>query len=226
MLNSQAFLPFDRNVPHLIATAQNIIGPGTTTTAAFLTRTTFHILNNPRILSNLKAELNAAIPDPAMIPSSPDLEKLPYLTAVIHEGHRISHGVSHRLQRVAREPIIYKTWIIPAGTPVGMTPSIMAMNEDVFPNPKIFDPDRYLDTSGMVRRRKAAFNPFGKGPRSCLGINLATAEAYIILAMMFRRFDFELFETKREDVDVARDYFAALPKVGARGLRVLVRSSE
>ena len=48
----------------------------------------------------------------------------------------------------------------------------------------------------------------------------------MILATVFRRFGFKLFETETEDVDIARDYFAALPQVGARWLRVLVKSRE
>lgn len=57
----------------------------------------------------------------------------------------------------------------------------------------------------------------------CLGENLATAELYLTLAAVFSRFDFELFETTREDLVMARDYMIPLPKKGSKGLRVLVK---
>jgi hypothetical protein len=52
--------------------------------------------------------------------SSTELEQLPYLTAVIKEGLRLSYGVSHRLPRIAPNEIISlvsgkKTWEIPPG---------------------------------------------------------------------------------------------------------------
>ena len=55
----------------------------------------------------------------------------------------------------------------------------------------------------------------------CLGINLAMAEMYIGLANVFRRLNFELFETTRDAVDMASDYFIPIPK-DTNGVRVLV----
>jgi len=40
--------------------------------------------------------------------------------------------------------------------------------------------------------------------------------------MVFRKFDFQLFETGREDVDIVRDCFVVKPKEGSKGVRVSV----
>lgn len=50
--------------------------------------TSYHILANPEIERRLKAELSNAIPDPDEIPTWMELEKLPYLSAVITEGKK------------------------------------------------------------------------------------------------------------------------------------------
>jgi cytochrome P450 len=39
---------------------------------------------------------------------------------------------------------------------------------DVFPDPGRFDPDRWLD-GGKLDHLKESFNPFGVGPRACIG---------------------------------------------------------
>ena len=62
----------------------------------------------------------------------------------------------------------------------------MHMNPEFFPNPKIFDPDRYT-REGFVRN---AWRSFEKGPRACLGQPLAMDEMKIILLLTVRDFDF------------------------------------
>jgi hypothetical protein len=51
---------------------------------------------------------------------------------------------------------------------------------------------------------------------------LAQAELYLTVAHVFRKFDFELFETDRSDVDIARDHFTFAPKAGSKGIRAMV----
>ena len=42
------------------------------------------------------------------------------------------------------------------------------------------------------------------------------------LATIFRRFDLELYETTREDVDAAHDFMVPSPRLDSKGMRVLV----
>lgn len=106
-------------------------------------------------------------------------------------------------------------------TPVGMTSVLMHQNETIFPKPLEFIPERWLDRTERIRLEKSLV-PFSKGSRQCLGINLAKAEIYLGLAMVHRRFDMKLFETTREDVEIKHDLFLPLPKVGSKGVRVIL----
>lgn len=116
------------------------------------------------MLLRLRQELKQVMPDPAVIPSLPTLEKLEYLSAIVAEGHRITTGVLHRLPRISpHHPIVYGDWEIPAGWPVGMSSIYMHFNEDIFPSPQEFDPDRFLGEGGQ--KRKKYLVPFGKGTR-------------------------------------------------------------
>ena len=57
----------------------------------------------------------------------------------------------------------------------------------------------------------------------CLGLNLAMAEIYMTLAYVFRRFDFELFDTiAPRDVDIVRDSFIGMVDGRSQGIRVKV----
>jgi hypothetical protein len=52
--------------------------------------------------------------------------------------------------------------------------------------------------------------------------SLAHAEIYMVLAAVFRRFSFELYETDVSDVRMAHDFFIPSPKLDSKGVRVKV----
>ena len=56
--------------------------------------------------------------------------------------------------------------------------------------------------------------------------SLAHAELYLGLAALFRRFEFELFETDISDVQLAHDFFLPSPKLDSKGVRVKVRKVD
>jgi len=63
--------------------------------------------------------------------------------------------------------------------------------EKYWPEPDIFDPDRFLPARSEGRPRGAWF-PFGGGPRLCLGQRFATVESSLALSMITSRFEFSL----------------------------------
>jgi cytochrome P450 len=112
-----------------------------------------------------------------------------------------------------------------------MNPRSILQNNDVFPEPTEFRPERWLvptggdEGAGMKRKLELErfFVAFGKGGRMCLGMGFAMTELHITLATIFRRFDFELYGTTREkDIDTARDCFLAETLPGSLGVRVKV----
>ena len=197
-----------------------VVGAGSDTTGIALTITAFHLLNDPNILAKLKEELIQALPTKHSRPSWGELEKLPFLSAVIKEGLRLAHGTSNRLPRVSRSSLKYGDWVIPPETPVSVSPMLIHENETVFPNHSSFVPDRWLEPGSKNLEKHLMV--FGKGPRACLGMSLAYAELYVTLACVFRRFDFELFETTRDDIDPQHDFMVPSPRLGSKGLQVLV----
>ena len=64
---------------------------------------------------------------------------------------------------------------------------------------------------------------FGRGTRQCIGMNLAYAEMYILLANLFRCCDMEIFETSERDVKFDRDHLVPAAHPKSQGLRVFIR---
>jgi cytochrome P450 len=214
--------PEERTLLRLVDEGQSVVAAGQVTTTQYLFTTVYHVLANPEVLAKLRAELVEAMPDGSLAPLQ-RLEQLSYLAAVVSEGCRMSHGVTHRSQRVSPDTdLIFHDHVIPAGTPVGMTSIFMHENPEHFPEPRAFRPERWLNSGSRDRLEKHLVN-FGKGTRSCLGRQLALAEIYLTMAAIFRRFDMELYETTREDIDVAHDFFTPHVRKGSKGLRVIVK---
>ncbi|KAL5376808.1 hypothetical protein DPSP01_010219 [Paraphaeosphaeria sporulosa] len=213
----------EKSLARLVDEGQTMIAAGQETSSFFLQQASYFILANAEIHARLKAELTQAIPDGTSIPPLARLEKLPYLHAVVQEVHRFSHGVVGRLERVSPdEPLQYKKWVIPPGTPVSMTSLLQHRDPSKFPSPMKFDPDRWLKQSDNGRLEKYLV-PFSKGTRQCLGINLATAEIYLTLATVFRRFDMELYETTGRDAEIVHDFFIPHGHQDSKGVRVVFK---
>ncbi|CAI7646069.1 unnamed protein product [Penicillium glandicola] len=204
--------------------AMVLFGAGTATTARTMGFMCYYILTNPHMRQRLGEELNDIMADyPHTLPTWQQLEQLPYLQALIKEGLRLSYGVMRRLPRISPDiPLVYKQWVIPAGTPVGMAAYSLHTDPKVYPEPFKFIPERWLDDYDTDMNRN--WVPFSRGSRNCLGMNLAYAEMYWAMAVMFRPNAprFELFETDESDISQAVDFLMPLPKLDSNGTRITI----
>ncbi|KAB8278609.1 putative benzoate 4-monooxygenase cytochrome P450 [Aspergillus minisclerotigenes] len=203
--------------------AFSLVTAGSGTTAYVLRGTVYHIAANPSVRQRLHDELVTTVPDPQQFPTLATLEQLPYLTAVVQEGLRLCDPVTHRISRQFPDrPLQCRGIFIPANSTVGMTAMLTHLNEKIFPEPRVFRPERWLGSHG--KRLERYLVPFNRGTRSCLGMNLARAELVLILAAVFRQFDFDVSGVKRErDIDVSRDYILGAQARDTPGILVTVK---
>ncbi|KLJ11397.1 hypothetical protein EMPG_09702 [Blastomyces silverae] len=180
-----------------------------------LTITAYNTAVNKEIYRMLKAELTTAFPDPKSEPTFAELEKLPFLTAVIKEGFRLSYGILGRLPRVVPEPgAEFNGYKVPAGTLVSMSSWVMHRNEELFPEPDKFDPSRWLGTRASSRKLEQYLVTFSKGSGQCMGLPLAYCEMYIALARLFRHFNDLTMELKGQEDLAYDDFFAPYHRPG------------
>ena len=116
-------------------------------------------------------------------------------------------------------------WVIPRGTPIGMTSMINHWNTDLFPEPDEFRPERWLledGTQNYALQKKLI--AFGKGSRSCIGEQLAYCElyvmgAYMVLDVLPRA---KLVDTTKEDIWYDHDLIVAQTTKGSISVRIAV----
>lgn len=121
----------------------SVSGAGFETTGSVLRLLSFHVFSSPKLFKRLRRQLGSAGMSLSNAMKLKIQEQLPYLTATIMEGLRLSPGVAIRMACIAPDPgIFYESWRIPAGTPVGMTTILMRTVENFCPNPHSFEPER------------------------------------------------------------------------------------
>ncbi|KIM39662.1 hypothetical protein M413DRAFT_19768 [Hebeloma cylindrosporum] len=168
----------------------------------------YHILHNKDVHQKLFKTLKEAWPDKDAPASYETLEKLTYLTAVIKESLRMAHGVVTPLPRiVGPTDSEISGEIIPVGTVVSMGASLVHRNAKIFPDPCSFKPERWLQEDSAELEKYLV--SFSKGPRSCLGINLAWCELYLIFGTIFRKLDLVPDNASIENISF-REYFVPL----------------
>ena len=192
--------------------AYSVLVAAADTTGNAMTVAAFNVLNNPAIYAKLVAELEAKFPSQTEHLPFVELEKLPYLTAVIKEGLRLSFGVVGRLPRtVPPGGATLSGHYIPAGHIVSMSSWLMHRNPEIFPNPMTFDPERWMQGAEQFHHLEHHMVPFGRGSRQCVGMPLAYSELYVTLGSLFRRFPRGLGvgETTEENMTDYEDFFSS-----------------
>ncbi|KAL8705196.1 MAG: hypothetical protein Q9201_001696 [Fulgogasparrea decipioides] len=214
--------PFDKSVSRLVEDAQTMVGAGSITTSFALALGTYYIASDKAVLEELMKELEGAILSAKKTLSLGELERLPYLTAVYLETLRISYSVSHRLQRVCPDQAIqYHNYTLPPGTPISMSSVYIHDHPDIFPDPRILKPERWLPLETTGARLQKYLVAFSRGSRQCLGMHLGSAEIYMGLAEVFRRFGrrMEIVDTVKErDVEISHDFFTPMTRMDSKGI--------
>ncbi|GJE97483.1 cytochrome P450 [Phanerochaete sordida] len=207
----------------LVDEAVNLFAAGSDSTGNTCAMGTAFVLGHPEVHKQLVRELEEAWPDKDAEMRFPQLEKLPYLTAVIKESLRLSHGVVMPLPRVVGPgDVIIDGVTVPAGAVVGMGATFLHCNPTLFADPHTFNPDRWLQPDSS--RLEQYLVPFSKGPRSCLGVNLAWCELYLIFGYVFRLVDMKPYGTTLEDMKF-RSHFTPTIRED-RQLRCTIRARE
>ncbi|KAH8802761.1 cytochrome P450 [Xylogone sp. PMI_703] len=131
-----------------------------------------------------------------------EIQGLPYLSAVIKEGLRISMANPTRLPRVVPpEGWTFKGVHFPGGSIVGCGAYELHLNPEVFPNPHEFQPERWLESNVTAEAAKHWF-AFGAGPRACIARNLAMLELYMATERLVESDVLRGAKVCKEDVEI------------------------
>jgi cytochrome P450 len=182
-----------------ISNIKTFLFAGHDTTSSTVCYAYYYLSKNPSMLSRIRAEHDAVLgSDPtktsALLKEDAHLlNKLDYTAAVIKESLRMQPPAS--TVRIGQKGFFLHD--PETGEPIN-TEDLMLWAVDVglhrnatyWPDPHVFNPERFLQQDGSAAPANPAYVPFSKGPRNCIGQELAMIESRIILALTMRLFDF------------------------------------
>jgi cytochrome P450 family 135 len=164
------------------------------------------LLRSPDKLERLTAEIEAGEDDT-------------YLDAVVKETLRV-RPVVPVVARHLGEPIELDGHVIPARTTVMVSIYLVHTNQETYPEPEKFLPERFLDGTP----EGASWIPFGGGVRRCIGARFAELEMKVVLTQVLATA--RLRSAKRSDEDAKRKRFTLAPEGGAAAVVEELISSE
>ncbi|KAG8710941.1 hypothetical protein FRC08_016524 [Ceratobasidium sp. 394] len=137
---------------------------------------------HPTIQEKAQAELDGVLGQ-NRLPELSDRGSLPYMDRILKEVSRWNSVTPLGLAHASTQDDEYKGYRIPKGAIVIGNTWAMSNDPSIYPEPRKFDPDRFLDSS--VPEAPA----FGFGRRICPGANFAESSMFIIASTLLTIFN-------------------------------------
>ena len=174
---------------------------GHETTASALAWALYWVDRLPEVRDRLLSELDTLPADAE--PTA--ISQLPYLNAVSQETLRIYPIAINPFPRTLKAPMELMGYQFEPGTTLLISVYLTHHREDIYPEPKQFKPERFLERQFSPYE----YLPFGGGNRLCIGMAFAQYEMKLVLATILSRYDLTLADNR--PVKPARRGFTVAP---------------
>ncbi|GFN84730.1 cytochrome p450 [Plakobranchus ocellatus] len=178
------------DVENLVQILLELVVAGTDTTATTLLWLFLYLAINPEEQELLHREIDYQLD--GAFPMLKDRPRLPRLDAAILEAHRLGAVVPFAVARSPNKDLTLAGFRVPRGCIVVPSLASVLMDPELFPEPSVFKPSRFLERKHNIKLRDLGLIPFNIGKRNCLGETLARVELFLVAAAMLQKFRFVL----------------------------------
>ncbi|KAG6419558.1 hypothetical protein SASPL_121780 [Salvia splendens] len=190
----------------------NMFGAGTDTTFTALEWAMAELIRNPEAMKTLQNEVREVAGSKDEIYEQ-DLEKMPYLKAVMKESLRLHSPIPLLVPHELTQDTRVLGYDVASGTRVMINVWAISRDPSLWKYPEEFRPERFLESSIDFRGLHFELTPFGAGRRGCPGITFAVAVDELALAKLVHKFDFRLpNRPKMKELDVSESSGSTIHK--------------
>lgn len=195
------------NEDEMVSLCSEFLNGGTDTTSTALQWIMANLVKYPQIQQNIFMEIKRVMTDEEEEEEvkEEDLQKMPYLKAVILEGLR-RHPPGHFvLTHAVTEDAFLEKYLIPKNGIVNFMVAEMGWDPKVWEDPMAFKPERFVNSEGEVfditGSREIKMMPFGVGRRICPAYGLAMLHLEYFVANLI--WNFEWKAVNGDEVDLS-----------------------
>ncbi|XP_075557325.1 cytochrome P450 3A31-like isoform X2 [Dermacentor variabilis] len=138
-----------------------------------------------------------------------------YMDQVISESLRYFSPVVGFTTRGCASDYVHKDITIPAGTSIVIPNQQMSHDPAFWKKPQDFDPERFSpENKGQID--PTVYQPFGQGPRNCIGMRFAQLEMKLTMAKLLAKYKLHLDERhiQVKELKLESTFNLAYPKNG------------
>ncbi|XP_022746095.1 cytochrome P450 89A2-like isoform X2 [Durio zibethinus] len=203
-------LPEDKrklNEGEMVSLCSEFLNAGTDTTSTVLQWIMANLVKYPHIQEKLFMEIKGVVGEGEEEVKEDDLQKMPYLKAVVLESLR-RHPPAHFLlpHKVTRD-VVFNDFLFPRRGMINFMVAEMGLDPEVWEDPMAFKPERFLNSDGseelfdITGSKEIKMMPFGAGRRICPGIGLAMLHLEFFVANLVWSCDWKAVDG--DDVDLS-----------------------
>ncbi|KAJ8737815.1 hypothetical protein PYW08_000410 [Mythimna loreyi] len=142
-------------------------------------------LRSQEIQQKIYEEIDTLIGD--RLPCWNDSDRLIYTSAFLQEVHRYYPIVPMAGPRLLQNDASIDGYIIPKGATVLMSVGDIYFDPELWDDPHVFKPERFIDESGMLKISEHLYT-FGLGRRRCPGDSLAKSFIFITFVGILQKY--------------------------------------
>ncbi|OJJ35541.1 hypothetical protein ASPWEDRAFT_183590 [Aspergillus wentii DTO 134E9] len=163
-----------------------IADAGLETTSTVMQVFVLATVTHPHFLATAQEELDRVV-GPDRLPSFADKDNLPYIEAVVEETLRWRSIAPGGVPHATSQEDTYRGYRIPKDTTVVPLHWSMSLDEEHYPDPLDFQPERWLTKTHDDKFT----NFFGYGRRICTGRHIARNSLFILIARLLWAFNIQ-----------------------------------
>lgn len=172
---------------------------GHETSATSIASTMWYLARHPEIQQKVYEEV-VKVCGKDESPTFQSQQELNYMTQTIYESNRLTSPVRMLPARALMNDTTLGDIKLKKGQEVTVSIESLHYLEREWPNPTEYDPDRF---SSDAHHHPFSWQPFGAGPRACLGRNFSILEQRLVLAKLLQKFQFTLPPGSSQEIQVA-----------------------
>ncbi|KAJ7610063.1 cytochrome P450 [Roridomyces roridus] len=195
---------------HIKCAAGTMFIGGADTTVSALSTFVLAMLANPEAQRKAQAEIDFIFGGRGL-PTFKDQDALPYVSALVHEVMRWEQVTPAAAPHLVTTEDEYRGYRIPKGSIVVGNAWAILHDEEMFPDPFTFNPDRFLHEPKSSPKIKALDAAFGFGRRLCPGRHMALSSIWITIASVLAVFDIAKGRDEEgNEIEPVHDYISGV----------------